>query len=607
MKMKSLPEIVQDRASATPDARAYTFLEDGERDGDALTWSTLAIRSRNLAAAIARSARPRSRVLLLFPPGLEFVPAFFGSLRARTIAVLAYPPAGTRADRVIARLRGVAADAAFSLVVAPGAVFAKRDAVAAFVPELADVPWLNSDEAASCAGPIDAGTADVTDVALLQYTSGSTSKPRGVMVTHGNLLHNLASSARLANHGAGSVAVTWLPVNHDMGLIDGVLQPAFSGFPVAIMSPAAFLQRPARWLQAISRLRATHSGGPDFAYGLCAARVGRDDRAALDLSTWRTAFNGSEPVRYATMEAFQRAFGECGFRWEAFRPAYGLAESTLLVTSSGADEDPHLFHADGEALRSGIAESAAAGRASVTLVSCGSSPDGTTVAIVDPVRLTRCAAGRVGEIWVHGDSVAAGYWQSENAQAGLKACATYASDTAATFASVTAETFEARIADGDDRQFLRTGDLGFIRGGHLFVTGRIKDLLIVRGVKHYPQDVELTVEHAHPSIRPHGSAAFTYQQHGQPSVAIVAEIGRRADKSAWSRAELPAIADAVAQAVCAAHGFVPGTIALVEAGALPRTTSGKAERYRCTPLLDDHAFLLHRWSSGNEERRRAAS
>src|SRR5688572_25900119 len=458
MKMKSLPEIVQDRASATPDARAYTFLEDGEHDGDVLTWSELAIRSRNLAAAIAMWARPGSRVLLLFPPGLEFVPAFFGSLRARTIAVPAYPPAGGKADRVIARLRGVAADAAFALVVAPGAVFAKRDTVAALVPELAGVPWLNGDEAAGCGGSIDAGTPDVADVALLQYTSGSTSKPRGVMVTHGNLLHNLASSARLANHGAGSIAVTWLPVNDDMGLIDGVLQPAFSGFPVSIMSPAAFLQRPSRWLHAISRLRATHSGGPDFAYGLCVARVGRDDRAALDLSTWRTAFNGSEPVRYGTMEAFQRAFGECGFRWEAFCPAYGLAESTLLVTSSGMDEDPHLFHADSEALRSGIAEPAATGRPSVTVVSCGSTPHGTTVAIVDPARLTRCATGRVGEIWVHGDSVAAGYWQSECSEAGLKACATYASVTAATFA--------AQIGDGDDRRFLRTGDLGFMRGGH---------------------------------------------------------------------------------------------------------------------------------------------
>ena len=603
MKMKSLPEIIHERASATPDARAYTFLEDGERDGDTLTWSALAIRSRNLAVAIALSARPGSRVLLLFPPGLEFVPAFFGSLRARTIAVLAYPPAGTRADRVIARLRGVAADAAFSLVVAPGAVFAKRDTVAAFVPELADVPWLNGDEAVGYDGPVDAGTPDLADVALLQYTSGSTSKPRGVMVTHGNLLHNLAASASLANHGAGSIGVTWLPVNHDMGLIDGVLQPAFSGFPVSIMSPAAFLQRPARWLHAISRLRATHSGGPDFAYGLCVARVGRDDRAALDLSTWRTAFNGSEPVRYGTMEAFQRAFGECGFRWEAFRPAYGLAESTLLVTSSVVDEDPHLFHADSEALRSGNAEPAATGRPSVTLVSCGSATRGTTVAIVDPVRLTRCAAGRVGEIWVHGDSVAAGYWQSENSKAGLKACAPYA--------SVTAATFEAQIGDGDDRRFLRTGDLGFMRGGHLFVTGRIKDLLIVRGVKHYPQDVELTVEHAHASIRPHGSAAFAHQQNGQPSVAIVAEIVKRADNGTCPQSELSAIAAAVAQAVCAAHGFVPGTIALVDAGAVPRTTSGKAERYRCSQLLDDQVVLRHRWSPTaigvDGERRKAAS
>ena len=589
MTSHSLWEIIEHRASATPDARAYTFLEDGERDGDALTWADVAVRSRNLAAAIAQSVRPCSRVLLLFPPGLEFAPAFFGSLRARTIAVLAYPPAGSRADRVIARLRGVAADARFSLVVAPGSVFARREMVATLVPELAGVPWLNSDDATGASAHIDRDTLDAADVAFLQYTSGSTSKPRGVMVTHGNLLHNLAASARLANHDPSSIAVTWLPVNHDMGLIDGILQPAFSGFAAWIMSPAAFLQRPARWLQAISRLRATHSGGPDFAYGLCAARVSTNDRFALDLGTWRIAYNGSEPVRYATMEQFQRAFGECGFRWESFRPAYGLAESTLLVTSSGANEEPHVLHADVDALRSGNAEPAGAARQSVPLVSCGSATSGTEVAIVDPARLTRCSPGRVGEIWVHGASVAAGYWQSED---------------------ISIATFGAQIAGGDGRRFLRTGDLGFLRGGHLFVTGRIKDLLIVRGVKHYPQDVEHTVERAHASIRPHGTAAFSHQFNSQPSIAIVAEIARHSEKGTWAHSELSAICAAVAQAVCAAHGFVPGTIALVEAGAVPRTTSGKTERYRCPALLDDGAVLLYTWTPGSAldgARRRAAS
>ena len=591
MTIRNLGEILDQRAAANPNARAYTFLDDGEREGKVLTWSDVATRADRLATAIGEFAVPRSRVLLLFPPGVDFVPAFFGSLRARTMAVLAYPLAGTRADRVIARLRGVAADAAFSLVVAPDAVFTRRETIAALVPELAGIPWLNSDHTEDGARVIDAGTGGVSDIVLLQYTSGSTSKPRGVMVTHGNLLHNLASSAALARHAADARAVTWLPVNHDMGLIDGILQPAFSGFPVWIMSPAAFLQRPSRWLHAISRLRATHSGGPDFAYGLCAARVRREDRIALDLSTWRTAFNGSEPVRYATMEAFQRAFGECGFRWEAFRPAYGLAESTLLVTSSGVDEDAHVFHADQEALRSGIAEPAAAGRQSAALVSCGSSAQGTAVAIVDPIRLQRCATGRVGEIWVHGASVAAGYWQSEAA---------------------TTATFEARLADEvNDRRFLRTGDLGFMRGGHLFVTGRLKDLLIVRGVKHYPQDVEITVEHAHASIRPHGTAAFTHQRDGQPSVAILAEVARRPDNTPWPQSELSAMAVAVAQAVCAAHGFVPGTIALVEAGAIPRTTSGKVERYRGPRLLEDEAVLLYRWTSASarvdDGRRRAAS
>ncbi len=585
----TLPEIVEGRAVDRPQDRACTFLEDGEREGETLTWSALGTASRNLAAAVADAAGPGSRVLLLFPPGVQFLPAFLGSLQARTIAVLSYAPVGGKVDRAIARLRGIAADAGFSLVVAPASVIARRATLTALLPDLAGVPWLNSDDIARGALPFNGSRNPHSDIALLQYTSGSTSRPRGVMVTHGNLLHNLGSSAHLAEHRQDSVGVTWLPVNHDMGLIEGVLQPLFSGFPVWMMSPAAFLQRPVRWLQAVSRFRATHSGGPDFAYALCVRRIPESDRAAMDLGSWRTAFNGSEPVRSCTMEAFQRAFGECGFRWETFRPAYGLAESTLLVTSSAADEEPHIFRADTDSLRSGVAEPALPGRQSVTLVSCGRSPHGTTVSIVDPQQHTRCGPGRVGEIWVSGESVGAGYWKRD---------------------VETTATFRARMHGDDNGTFLRTGDLGFLRGGHLFVTGRIKDLLIVRGVKHYPQDVEITIERADSAIRPHGAAAFNVRDE-DGSIAVVAEIEPRAARSLDSPSDLPRVAAAIAQAVSAAHGFVPATIALVEAGTLPRTTSGKVERYRCPDLLDRSSAVLHKWTpeaiNAPAYRRRVAS
>jgi acyl-CoA synthetase (AMP-forming)/AMP-acid ligase II len=573
MSNQTLIDILRRRADSQPHERAYTYLLDGERDGEGLSWRVLDQRSRDVAAALRCCASPGERVLLFFPPGLDVVPAFFGSLFARTIAVLAYPPAGSRTDRMLLRLRGMAADASFSAVVSAPSVLAKKDWLVAAIPELGNAVWINSDEIPASSSIAEENAAP-DEIALLQYTSGSTSRPRGVMVTHRNLLHNLASSASLAAHGPASVAVTWLPVNHDMGLIDGILQPAFSGFPVWVMSPAAFLQRPARWLEAISRLQATHSGGPDFAYDLCVRRIPETDRASLDLRTWRTAFNGSEPIRSSTLHAFQRAFGECGFRWEAFRPAYGLAESTLLVTSSTADEEPHVFHADAEGLRNGLAETAAVGRQSTALVSSGHGTCGTSVAIVDPIERTRCAPGRVGEIWVRGGSVAAGYWNKEP-------------DTAATF--------NAHTADTGEGPFLRTGDLGFIRGGHLFVTGRIKDMLIVRGVKHYPQDIEMTVERAHAAIRPHCCAAFNMETDRQSGMVVVAELDQRPAGAQWLSEELTAITGAIAQAISTAHGFVPSIIALLEPGTLPRTTSGKIERYRCHELLSGSG-IIHMWS-----------
>ena len=572
MAIETLPEIVERRAAERPHDRAYTFLEDGERERESLTWLGLHRSSTNRAASFAARVARGSRILLLFPPGLSFLPAFLASVRAGTIAVLSYPPSGARVDRIVARLRGIAADARFSLVVAPATVYARRTALAALLPELADVPWMNSDDERAWAAEDCGVRFSIGDVALLQYTSGSTSQPRGVMVSQANLLHNLASSAALAGHREDSIGVTWLPVNHDMGLIEGVLQPLFSGFPAWMMSPAAFLQRPARWLQAISRLRATHSGGPDFAYELCVRRISGSDRNAIDLSSWRTAFNGSEPVRTSTMEAFQRAFGECGFRWEAFRPAYGLAESTLLVSSNAADEAPHIFRADAESLRNGIAEPARAGRPSATLVSCGS-PGGTNVTIVNPRDLARCANGRIGEIWISGDSVAAGYWNRKG-------------DTEATF--------QARIEGSGEGPFLRTGDLGFLRGGHLFVAGRIKDLLIVRGLKHYPQDVELSVERTHVAIKPHATAAFNVAD--ERSIAVVAELEPRGIRG-FGPDEFAAIAGGVAHGIAAAHGFIPAVIALVEAGTLPRTTSGKIERYRCAEVLNDSSAILHLWTS----------
>ena len=350
----SLSDLLALRAVEQGANRAYTFLESGEQEVDRITWLDLDRRSRSLAAAIRDRVDPGARVLLLFPPGLEFVSALFGAFRARTIAVPAYPPSGTRSDRVAARLRGMVADAGVELVLTTTAVSAKADALSALVPELLSPEWLNVDDVElSAPPPLVEDVASADDIAFLQYTSGSTSAPRGVMVTHANLLHNLAHSARLGLHDASSISVSWLPVNHDMGLIQGVLQPAFSGFPAWLMSPVAFLQRPARWLQALSTLRATHSGGPNFAYDLCVRKVTDAQLSELDLSAWRVAYNGAEPVRADTLIAFHEKFRKAGFRWRSFYPVYGLAEATLVVSSGRRSYEPAIRAVDASAISRG--------------------------------------------------------------------------------------------------------------------------------------------------------------------------------------------------------------------------------------------------------------
>lgn len=542
--------LLRDRAATQPDDRAYTFLEDGERLGGSMTWGQLERRSRAIAAAIMRRVEPGARVLVMFPPSLDFVPAFFATLHAGAVAVPTYPPSGARADRTIARLRGVVADAGVTLVLAPSALAARAAIFETAIPALAGLAWLDpSSVQDEKADEWRAPSVTRASLAFLQYTSGSTSAPRGVMVTHGNLLHNLAQTEADGLYDRNSVSVSWLPVSHDMGLINGVLQPAYSGCPAFLMAPSAFLQRPARWLQAISRLGGTHSGGPDFAYDLCARKVTEDVATSLDLSSWRVAYSGSEPVRRSTLEHFQRRFGLRGFRWEAFSPAYGLAESTLLVANIPVGVPPTLF---GDAVASGI------------------EPARRGVVIVDPVTRKRCPDGETGEIWLTGDSVAAGYWNRE---------------------AETAATFRALTADAGEGPYLRTGDLGFIQQDRLFISGRIKDLIIVRGMKHYPQDIELTAERAHPALRAGCCAAFAVGpafrsgvgQDDEERLAIVAELDPR--KASATEAQLSQVIASIRLAIAGAHHVAPASVTLVPPGTVPKTTSGKLQRYLCREAL----------------------
>ena len=587
MRINNMIDLLRTRAEVHPDCAAYTFLESGEHAGKSLAWAAVDSRSRALGAAIAARVEPGARVLIMLPPGIDFASALFGVLYAGAVAIPTYPPSGARADRTSTRVRGMVADAGVTLVVSCGALYGRRELLESMIPELTGLPWVDIDqvddnEAEAWRDPMTPSSA----IALLQYTSGSTATPRGVMVSHGNLLHNLALSARLAAYGSDSVSVSWLPVNHDMGLINGVMQGVYSACPTIQMAPAAFLQRPARWLQAISRFGATHSGGPNFAYDLCGRRVSDEDREGLDLSSWRLAYNASEPVRRKTMEHFMRVFGPCGFRWTSFRPGYGLAESTLVVTGDRVGSAP-VFHSSGQGP---VGCSDTSRQPCAPWVSSGASTGAMRIRIVDPVTRHGLTDGEIGEIWVAGESVALGYWNKPR-------------DSAATFRAFIAGTHEGlvpREIDGPvpsdvDGPYLRTGDLGCINHGHLFVTGRIKDLLIVRGVKHYPHDIEATAEQSHAALRPGCCAAFAVEREGEERVAMVAEIEPRFMSAAEATAGTHAIS-AIRQAVADAHQVSLHAIALVAAGTLPKTTSGKLQRFLCRDgFLDGTLGAIAAW------------
>src|SRR6185369_12465391 len=413
--VSTLPELLHRRAREQPGREACTFLKDGETEEGSFTYGRLDRRARALGALLQGRAAAGDRILLLYPPGLEYVAAFLACQYAGMVPVPAYPPTADRRDREdrgLPRLRAIAADAGVDLALTTAAVAARRAATAD--PELARLSWLATDGIDEMAEEELAGqwrepAAGGSDIAFLQYTSGSTADPKGVMVTHRNLLHNLEWIQRRFEHTPASRAVIWLPPYHDMGLIGGILQPLYAGFPVVLLSPAAFLQRPVRWLQAVSRYRGTTSGGPDFAYELCARRITPEQRAGLDLSSWDVAFDGAEPVRPETLDRFCEAFAPCGFRREALYPCYGLAEGTLLAAGGRKAEAPAVLAVRREDLARGLVRPASEeeGR---RLTGCGAALGDGEIAVVDPETGQRCGPGRIGEIWTAGPSVARGYW-----------------------------------------------------------------------------------------------------------------------------------------------------------------------------------------------------
>ncbi len=552
----TLVELLRRRARHQGGRIAYAFLLDGEAEEATLTYAELDRRARAIGSRLQELGAAGERAVLVYPPGLEYVGAFFGCLYAGAVAVPAYPP---RPNRPPDRLVSMLADAAPRYVLTTARVLSRMRAYFAEVPALKAPEWLATDELADdLAAAWQPPAVDPGTLAVVQYTSGSTAEPRGVMILHRNLLANLGHIYRRFGHSESSRGVIWLPPYHDMGLIGGILQPLYGGFPVTLMSPVHFLQRPARWLAAISRYRATTSGGPNFAYDLCVRKIPADRRRELDLGSWAVAFNGAEPVRHRTLSEFAEAFAPCGFRREAFYPCYGLAEASLMVSGGPRSAPPVVrrFRAAGlvahRAEAAGADDSAAETR---TLVGCGAALAGEGIAIVDPETGVPCGDGRVGEIWATGPSVGAGYWNR---------------------AQESERTFGARLASGEG-PYLRTGDLGFLDRGELFVTGRLRDLIIIRGSNYHPQDVELTVEGSHPELRPGSSAAFSVETGGEEHLAIVAEVEPLRRRSS----DVEGMIKAIRREVARHHELHVSAVELLRAGSVPKTSSGKVRRHAC--------------------------
>ncbi len=529
------------------------FLVDGETQEAALTYGGLDRRARAVAALLQGQGLAGERALLVYPPGLDYIVALMGCLYAGVVAVPTYPP---RLNRPDPRLQAIVGDSQAAAALTTGAILATLDQRVVHAPNMAALRWLPTDG-------IDAGLAEAwrdpnvrgDDLAFLQYTSGSTAAPRGAMVTHANALCNAAMIHTAVDATTDSRGVMWLPPYHDMGLVGGILQTVYSGAMTTFMSPFAFLQRPLRWLQTIARTRATHSGGPNFAFDLCVNKTAPEQRAALDLSSWRVAFTGAEPVRPDTLERFADAFAVSGFQREAFCPAYGLAEATLLVTCGKPPGSARTLDLDAAALEEHRAVPAKPDAPRRMVTSCGPPLDGETVAVVDPTTGARCPPGRIGEIWVSGPSVAQGYWNRPEESA---------------------EVFGARLTDSGEGPFLRTGDLGFMDGDELVITGRIKDLIIIDGRNHYPQDVEATVERAVAAVRTAGVAAFSVDDGGAERLVIVAEVERNRRTG-----DPQDVVRAIRRAAADEHAVSVHDVVLLRAGGIPKTSSGKIQRHAC--------------------------
>ncbi|MEK0192894.1 MAG: fatty acyl-AMP ligase [Oscillatoriales cyanobacterium] len=567
-KFSTLISMLEQRAIDHPQKVSHTFLQEGKTETGSLTYQQLDQQARAIAVHIQNLTAKGERAILLYPQGLEVIVAFYGCLYAGVVAVPTPLPDVSYLKQILPKLQAIIKDAQPSVILTTFQLKSIIDQLAPEIPDFQNLHWLITDKIALDSAQ-EWQDPEVTDdsLAYLQYTSGSTSAPKGVMISHRNILDNLVSSNQGSRIRPESSITTWLPYFHDYGLVTAILQPVYADIPCYFMSPVAFIKYPLRWLEAISRYRSTHNAGPSFAYDYCVHKIKPEERLMLDLSCWKVATIGAESISQKTLESFVEAFGECGFRQSAFDPGYGLAEATLTISCTAYEREKPIFCSviASELEKNRIVEASSNNPDVIirTIAGCGQPIPGMKVVIVHPEKLTQCQINEVGEIWVSSASVANGYWNNSSA---------------------TALTFQAYLKDTDEGPFLRTGDLGFIQNGELFVTGRLKDLIIIGGTNHYPQDIELTVEKSNSLIVSTCSAAFSINVEGQEQLVVVAEINhnnQEGQETEISKETIETIIKGIRELISKHHQLRVCAIVLLKYGTIPRTLSGKIQRFAC--------------------------
>ena len=553
-KLSTLIDILNFRAFNQPEQVAYTFLSNDGKQEKYLTYKQLTNRCQLIASSLQNKGyKAKERALLLYPPGIEYIAAFFGCMYAGLIPVPVYPP---RPNRSLSRLQSVIVDVEAKLALTNTNVLSNVKQNFERFPNFKNLFWVATDELPKNVDTLNSNLPVIkdNDLALIQYTSGSTGKPKGVIITHQNIIHNSALIYRCFGHSFASVGVSWLPAYHDMGLIGGIVQPLYAGFPVTLLSPTDFIRQPLLWLKTISECKATTSGAPNFAYEMCLNKIKTEDKKNLDLSCWDLAFVGAEPIRAETLNNFAEAFAECGFKKSAFYPCYGMAEATLIVSGGIKQELPVVkesSHLSGK-----------------NIVSCGKTSLGQEVKIVDSNN-ELCAEKEIGEIWIKNNNcIAKGYWNKDK---------------------INKKTFKAKIL-GDESYYLKTGDLGFIEQNELFITGRAKDVIIIRGKNYYPDDIEKTAEQSHNALKADSSAAFGIRLEGEDRLVIVQEVKRtylkklgivKSNKELSTKNYLEEVKSAIRSSIYNEYGLRVYAVQLIKTHTIFKTSSGKIQRFLC--------------------------